>query len=226
MRQLEQLATVGRMCATIAHEINNPLECLNNLLYLVQSEVNTKDGQWYVQQAEQQVSRLAETTQRTLDLFRGKQQLPRVVDMGQLVMEMLANTPAVREIKLVPAIEADLLVLAIPGELRQVLFNLVNNAMQFTPDGGKVLLTVKRSGQRSAEIRVKDEGPGISEANRAKIFRPFYTTRANGGTGVGLWISREMVERIGGSLTFESEPTRRTGTEFIVTLPLAVEHAA
>jgi signal transduction histidine kinase len=105
--------------------------------------------------------------------------------------------------------------------VRQVLFNPMTNAAQFSPEGGEISPSIAQEDGQGL-VRIKDQGPGISEAMRAKLFKPFYTTRSNGGTGLGLWISREMVERVGGSLVFQSEPSRRPGTEFIVTLPLAV----
>ncbi len=87
----------------------------------------------------------------------------------------------------------DLYVSVIPGELRQVLFNLLINASQFSPVGKDFLLSVNRN-EDLAEIRVRDEGAGISEDIKARVFQPFYTTRTIGGTGLGLWVSREMVE--------------------------------
>ena len=87
------------------------------------------------------------------------------------------------------------------------------------PLGAEVRVSVQRAGE-FAEVRVKDEGAGISAKAQARLFQPFYTTRTIGGTGLGLWLSREMVERVGGTLTFESEPALRPGTEFIIRLPV------
>ena len=220
LRQLEQLATVGRMCATLAHEINNPLGSLRNLLYLMHGETITDTGHGLLERADEQVTRLAETTKRTLDLFRGKHLPPTVVNLSELAEDLLANMRFPRGVAIRPSIAEGIHVRAIPGELWQVMFNLLNNAAHFSSEGGEVFLTVQEA-DGEAEIRVRDQGPGISETSRANMFKPFYTTRSSGGTGIGLWISREMVERVGGTLVFESEPTRRPGTEFIVSLPLA-----
>lgn len=220
VRQLERLAMAGRMSATLAHEINNPLESLGNLLHLLHDEVHDDDAELLVDQAESQVRQLAQTVQRTLELFRGKQQDPRVTDLSELVRELVSGLHLPNHARLESEIEDKLCVKVIPGELRQVLFNLLMNAAQFTPVGKPVWLVVRRAGQ-TAEVRVRDEGPGISEASRSKLFQPFYTTKGKEGTGVGLWLSREMIERAGGRLVFHSDPELHAGTEFVATLPLA-----
>lgn len=217
IRDLEKLATAGRMCATLAHEINNPLESLVNLLYLVRDEVKSDIGAEFVRQAEAEVLRLSETTQRTLDLFRGKQQSPRLVDLSELTEELLDSLKL--PVRLIRDIEPGICVFAIPGELRQIIFNIVRNASQFSPVGGEVTVTLHKS-DGSAILSVKDQGPGIPRNMRSQLFQPFYTTRVEGGTGIGLWISREMIRHAGGTLTFESDPETKPGTEFLITLPI------
>jgi signal transduction histidine kinase len=219
LRQLERLATAGRMSATLAHEINNPLESLANLLYLVRDEVQKPDAQELLTQAEAQVQRLTDIVQRTLDMFRGSLQTPQVLDLGDLVRDLLTGLTLPQHARLDRSIEEGLCVKAIPGELRQVLFNLLTNAAHFTRPGTPVTLTVRRNGN-FAEIRVRDEGEGISESSRARLFQPFFTTRKSEGTGIGLWLSKEMIERAGGRLSFASDPAVAPGTEFTATLPL------
>jgi signal transduction histidine kinase len=220
LRELEELATVGRMCATLAHEINNPLAALSNLLYLVQGEVNSEHGAAIVTQAEDQVTRLAETTKRTLDLFRGRKIPAGVVNVSDLARELVGYVKLPRGVRVKATIFDDVCVKAVAGELWQVMFNLISNAGHFSPERSEVFLTLAKVDEE-VEIRVRDLGPGISETTRPNLFKPFYSTRKNGGTGLGLWISKEMVERAGGTLTFASDPVRRPGTEFIVTLPVA-----
>jgi len=223
LSRIEQLAAAGRMCATLAHEINNPLASIVNLLYLLRDEVTTDDGKAFLQKTEVQVIRLGEMARRMLDQFRGKQQLPSRVDLSELAQDLAANISLPHQVRLLTHYTGAVHVHALPGEMRQVLFNLLLNAAQFTPPGGDVTLTVRRCG-RLAQVMVRDDGPGISEENRVHLFRPFYTTSRDGGTGIGLWISREMIERAGGSLTFVSNtvasPGISTGTEFIITLPI------
>lgn len=220
MRHLEQLATAGRMSTTLAHEINNPLETIGNLVFLLRDEVESTEGHEYLDEMQRQLRHLTEITQRTLDLFRGKKSKPALVDMGALVDDLVANTRTPRDVSLRAETAPGICVRLIAGELRQVLFNLVTNAVQFSPPDSTVRVIVWAEGDQ-AVARIIDEGPGISAETRAKLFTPFYSTRGNGGTGIGLWISREMIQGAGGSLTFESDPLTRPGTEFIVRLPLA-----
>lgn len=219
LRQLEQLAAAGRMTATLAHEINNPLESLVNLLHLLKDEVHSEDGNDLLEKAEEQVQRLAETTQNTLRAFRGHHQPMVPVDLSSLAKDLIEDIRLPQHTRLRSEIESDLCVRGVGGELRQVLLNLLINAGNYTPPGKEVALDIHRLGDH-AIIRVKDEGLGITLETRARLFQPFYTTRGHGGTGLGLWLSREMVQRFGGTLTFESDPDIRPGTEFIVRLPL------
>lgn len=219
LRELERLATAGRMSATLAHEINNPLESLGHLLFLLDDEVRSHSARELIQQAEEQVSQLAATVQHTLELFRGGQHSATTFDLAHLVHELVAGLHLPGNARLESSVEDGLCVHMIPGELRQVLFNLLTNAAHFTPPGKPVVLTVARAGTM-AEVKIRDEGPGINGDTAAKLFQPFFTTRGKQGTGIGLWLSKEMVERGGGRLSFHSDPATRPGTEFVVTLPL------
>lgn len=221
VRQLEQQASAGRMCATIAHEINNPLEALGNILYLFRDEALSDEGSKRLAIAEREVARLAQTTQRTLDLFRGKAAIPQRVEVGSLLGETIAALLPPKRAIMEADIDPDLHVKGVPGELRQVFFNLLLNAAQFSPSGTKVQLLARRSGG-SVLVQIRDEGPGISEQMRRRMFQPFQTTRGDSGTGLGLWVSHEIISRSGGSLTFESDPARRPGTTFVVSLPYAM----
>lgn len=217
MRYTEQLATAGRMSAALAHEINNPLESLATVLYLLRDEVHSAEAQEHVRMAEAQVSKLAETTRRTLEMFRGKMPLAHPVNISELAAELAQDIRLPRDVSLRTDIDPHLCIRGVPGELRQVLFNLMLNAASYSPMRGTVTMEVCRAG-RHCEIRVRDEGPGIPEDAQPRIFEPFYTTRRKGGTGIGLWISKEMIERYGGTLTFRTAP--EWGTEFLARMPL------
>lgn len=217
LRYVEQLATAGRMSAALAHEINNPLESLATVLYLLRDEVQTAEGREHISMAEAQVSKLAETTRRTLEMFRGKMPLACPVNISELTAELAQDIRLPRDVELRTEIDPAICVRGVPGELRQVLFNLLLNAASYSPVRGAVTLTVKRAGP-NCEIRVRDQGPGIPADVQAKVFQPFYTTRRSGGTGIGLWISKEMIERYGGTLTFTTSP--ENGTEFLARMPV------
>lgn len=219
VREMEQLAAAGRMSAMLAHEINNPLESLSTVLYLLRDDIHSPEGLQLLQTAESQVQRLVEVTRRTLDEFRGRRPAAHRVDLSDLARNLVADISLPRQVQLEAHIEDDLCVNGVTGELRQVLFNLLLNAAQFSPPDKPVVLNIVRR-EQEAEIRVKDFGRGISEQTRQHLFQPFYTTRPNGGTGIGLWLSHEIIERSGGKLRFESDPDQHPGTEFIATLPL------
>lgn len=217
--ELERLAAAGRMSAVIAHEINNPLDAINTLLFLLRDEVHTPEGLDLLGKTERQVARLIDTSHHTLEMFRGKRQSPYRVNLSDLARDLVAGIRLPENARLNCEIEDELCIQAVPGEMRQVLYNLLLNAAQFTPPGKDVSLIVRRAG-RNAEVRIKDEGPGISSETGSHLFEPFYTTRESGGTGIGLWLSKELVERVHGRLTYESNPATHPGTEFIITLPL------
>lgn len=222
LREMERLALLGRMSATLAHEINNPLDTLNNILYLMRDALTGTESRELLQQAEEQVARLGEISHRTLDLFRGRSQHPHRTDLGQLAHEVVSEL-RLRDRTLIDiTAEDNVFADIIPGEMRQVLFNLLLNASHFSPPGISIQLKV-RTTSGFAEIHVRDEGIGISEETRRHLFQPFYTTRGEEGTGVGLWVSREMVERVSGTLTFDSNPALSPGTDFIIRLPLSRE---
>ena len=216
---LEREAASGRMTATLAHEINNPLESLINLLYLLRDECGTDTARALLDTAEAEVMRLGETTQRTLAVVRGNQHPAKTLYVSDFLKEIAHSIKLPQGVPLDLRLDDDPCVKVVPGELRQAVFNLLLNAAQFTPPGGRVMLSCRRS-QGFAEILIVDEGPGISEAARSHIFQPYYTTREVGGTGLGLWASRGLMQRYGGNITFASEPAVRPGTTFTLSLPL------
>jgi signal transduction histidine kinase len=220
LQELERLASAGRMSATLAHEINNPLHCLQSCLEELSGEVGSPEAKRLLETASRQTDHLSDITQRALQMFRGVQATAVRCDLSGLVQELVLDARLPRHARLVSAIEPALWVYAVPGELRQVIFNLLLNAAQFSPAGREVRLDLRRA-TTTAEIRVTDQGPGILAAAHDRIFQPFFTTRGSEGTGIGLWASREMVRRIGGDMSFSSDPEHAPGAAFVVSLPLA-----
>ncbi|HSB76633.1 MAG TPA: ATP-binding protein, partial [Terriglobales bacterium] len=214
----ERLATAGRLAATIAHEINNPLEAVTNLIYLARSAPAGETGR-YLQMVEDELSRIAHITKMTLGFYRDSG-APTPVSVPELVREVLAlYDPKLRAKNIHVRTELENLqpVLGSKGELRQVIANLVANAVDVLPQSGALSLRAGNEGE-GVQLRVADNGPGIPAENLNRIFEPFFTTKAELGTGLGLWVSRQIVEKHGGKITVESTPA---GTSFTISLPSA-----
>lgn len=216
----ERLATAGRLAATIAHEINNPLEAVTNLIYLARS-ASPEEARRYLRMVEEELSRIAHITKMTLAFYRDSG-TPTPVDMASVVQEVLDlyhTKLSARNIQVQTDVKCAQKVLGSKGELRQVLANLVANAVDVLPRAG-ILSLQARDSHAGVELLVSDTGPGIPPENLDRIFEPFFTTKAELGTGLGLWVSRQIVEKHGGTLAVESSPA---GTCFIVSLPSATQ---
>ncbi|MFN2976438.1 two-component system sensor histidine kinase NtrB [Terriglobus aquaticus] len=236
LRRSEKLAAAGRLAASIAHEINNPLESVTNLLYLLSlDETLAPDSQSYVAMAQQELSRVSEITQQTLRFYR-QSSLPsdtHVADVLKSVLVLHQGKLHAAGIQVRKRIAEDVVVFGYTGELRQLLANLVGNAADAMPHGGTLHLRVRR-GTRGDEggiwITVADTGTGMTEAVRKRIFEPFFTTKEATGTGLGLWVSTEIVGKHRGTIQVRSRaavaPTtialvqqRPTGTVFRLFFP-------
>ena len=216
----ERLATAGRLAATLAHEINNPLEAVTNLIYLARS-APAGEARRYLQMVEEELSRIAHITKMTLGFYRDSG-APTPVDIAELVREVLALYEAklhAKEIRVHTELEYPQQVFGSKGELRQVIANLVANAIDVLPSGGALSVTAADSAG-SVQLRVSDNGHGIPAENLTRIFEPFFTTKAELGTGLGLWVSRQIVEKHGGTISVESTPA---GTCFSICLPAAAQ---
>lgn len=226
LRRTEKLATAGRLAATVAHEVNNPLESLTNLIFLAVHQPGLPDdAKTYLLTAEGELSRIAHIVGQTLGFYRDSAS-PRPVSLGQIVadvLELYQSRAESRKITLSHTAEPGAVVLANAGELKQVIANLISNALDATPLGGAVTATVRRAGA-NVEMLVADTGSGISAENMAHIFEPFFTTKAEVGTGLGLWVSKGIVEKHQGTLTVASETTAgASGTCITVSIPAALE---
>lgn len=223
----EKLAIVGRLASSIAHEINNPLEAVTNLLYLARGTKTLDEAKTLIAAAEDELSRVTHITAQTLRFHRDRT-MAAPHDLGETLDSVLAlYRGRLRQGEVNASCEkiGDLSILGHAGELRQVLANLVANAIDAMPRGGTVRLRARQvieNGGSSKGIRVlvSDSGVGVDEETRARIFEPFFTTKSGTGTGLGLWVSQEIVSKHGGSLRIRScvAGTRR-GTTFAIFIP-------
>ena len=234
LRQTEKLAVAGRLAASIAHEINNPLEAITNCLYLMECSELAAEARTYLTMAQKELDRVSKITMQTLRFYR-RSTRPQRTDVRELVESVLGlMEPRLSQQEI--AVKSDFrpipLVIAHDGEIRQVLANLVGNAIDALATGGRLVLRVAsavdwKTGAPGVKVTVADNGTGMDEAVRSRIFEPFFSTKGITGTGLGLWISREIVEKHHGYLRVWSSKSRHGvagGTVFALFLPLDDGH--
>lgn len=233
LRRNERLATAGRLTAAIAHEIRNPLEALTNLVYLARRDAAGRDE--YLRLAEQEIGRLDSIAQQALGFVR-ESASPERVDAGKLleeVVQLYLRKLQQSQIRIERESQEELEIYGFPGELRQLLSNLILNAMEAMEGGGRLRLRVMRMRERSGEersgarITIADTGPGISASALPHIFEPFFTTKKENGTGLGLWLAYGIVQKHTGWIRVASRTgAGSTGTVFMVFLPESPDIAA
>lgn len=218
----EKLASAGLMIATLAHEINNPLEAATNAVYLASSAAEIADGtRSTLAIAEDELARIAHLTRQTLAFFR--ETTPpapfRLRDTVGNAARMLSSKLAKFNVQLEQDYRESSAVLGLEGEVRQIISNLLRNAIEASPPDSRIRIRTAdlhtlHAGQTLVRLTVADTGVGISTAQRKKIFEPFFTTKPNVGTGLGLWIIKELIVRQNATLHMKSLPGR--GTVFTV----------
>ncbi|MBZ5546587.1 MAG: PAS domain S-box protein [Acidobacteriia bacterium] len=229
VRRSEKLATAGRLAASIAHEINNPLEAVVNLLYLARHD--SANAHQYLTMAEQEVGRIARLAQQTLGFVRDTGS-PGSMDPAVIMDEILqlySRKLEGRRIRVIRRYRNSSQISGYSGELRQLLANLLVNAVDAMAQGGTLQVRVAAGrqwsdGREGIRITVADNGSGVPRENLRRIFEPFYTTKKDAGTGLGLWVSRGIVQKHGGSIRVRSRSEGpATGTVFTVFLPYGYE---
>jgi PAS domain S-box-containing protein len=222
----ERMATIGRMAASIAHEVNNPLEAILNLGYLLaENRSLDREAHRYAQLLVAEVLRVSEITKQTLSFYRDTTRtgVVNLADLLDGVLKLQKPTFQQHSIQVFTRYQPNACVLARPGELRQVFTNLILNSVDALPSsGGEIHVSVTRADQASvACVTVADNGPGIPSAIRDRVFEPFFSTKTGKGTGLGLWITQGIVRKYGGSIRMRtwSDCPARSGTAFRVCLP-------
>lgn len=226
LRRTEKLAAAGRLAASIAHEINNPLESVTNLLYLLQQEAQLSGmGREYLALAEQELSRVSQIATQTLRFHRQstRPSLVKVEDVLEAVRALYKSRVLRLDAKLETHYGDTPAIVAFEGELRQLFANLISNALDaMPPQGGRLIVRTRpatnNEGIRGVLVTVADNGQGIPSELLGRIFEPFVTSKGNTGTGLGLWVSREIVQKHRGSMRVRSRTDRRSGTVFQVFL--------
>ncbi|HEV2132935.1 MAG TPA: PAS domain S-box protein [Terracidiphilus sp.] len=212
LRTTERLAAVGRLAATVAHEINNPLEAVTNLIYLAKAGAVREEIREFLARAEEEIERISQLTKQTLGFYR-ETKTATAVKVGDLLnplMMVFASRLRNKGAEIYPEILEHPEIKAIPGEIRQLLANLLSNSIDAVQEGGRIHIRVSRGDARNGEqrsgvrITVADSGSGISSAAREHIFEPFFTTKKDVGTGLGLWVCKNIVENHQGSLRLKS----------------------
>jgi signal transduction histidine kinase len=224
----EKLASMGRLAATIAHEINNPLESVANLVYLSKGHPEIpQQVREYLEIAEQEVARAAHISHQTLGFQRAISQPARLVvaDVIEAIVGIYERKFVYKGVRTERHVQPGLTIFALDGELKQILSNLISNALDACQENGRVTIRAHRTvwGARAepvARITIADNGSGISNENKARIFHPFFTTKEFVGTGLGLWITKSLIEKRGGSIQVRSRQTSPSGTVMSFCLPL------
>jgi signal transduction histidine kinase len=228
LRKSEKLAVAGRLAASIAHEINNPLEAVTNVIYLMKLTATDRAMADYLRLAEQELARVTEITKQTLKFYREPSHLgpTDVAEVFESVLQLYAGKIAARNVRVYKELDRIQPITAGAGELRQMLANLIGNALDAMRNGGRLRLRARHSrdrlnGQRpGVRIAIADTGTGIPAELRAKVFEPFVSTKGDTGTGLGLWVTSEIVKKHGGRIRLRScVHPRRSGTTFSVFLP-------
>jgi signal transduction histidine kinase len=226
--QSEKLAVTGRLAASIAHEINNPLEAVTNLLYLMRGNLTPEQRKQFLAEAEQELARVTEITKQTLRFYREPSQ-PTATDVSA-VLDSVLRLHGSRLRAAGVRVHSEILsetatVLSTPGELRQILANIIGNATDAMRQGGCLTIRIsnRKQWQRTGccvQLTIADNGTGIPPDVLPTIFEPFVTTKGETGTGLGLWVTSEIVKKNGWKIRVRSsrDPGHR-GTVFSLVIP-------
>jgi len=220
----EKLAAMGRLASTVAHEINNPLEAVTNLLFLARSEPLPETASAYLATAERELARLGNITRLTLGFVRVSASSSSVDIAGVLddVLSIFQHRLETRSVHVERCYSTGLHVSIPPHELRQIVTNVIANAADAVPvDGAHIAISLTQQTD-SAVLLIQDNGSGIAPDHIPRIFEPFFSTKQETGTGIGLWVTRELVEKNGGRISVETgDLANGLHTSFRIELPLA-----
>jgi PAS domain S-box-containing protein len=229
LRRNDRLAAMGKLAGIVAHEINNPLEAITNTFYLLQGHPSLDvEARSYAQLAEQELARISHITKQSLSFYREHQRAIQV-SISELLDDVLAlqqRSLQINRISLETRYMTKGELQGFPAELKQVFMNLISNAIQAMPDGGRLRIRISQAPGKKAKtcgvrICITDNGTGIRAEDAKRLFEPFFSTKPTKGTGLGLWISRGIVQKHDGKLRFRSIfQGSRVATCFEMVLPM------
>jgi signal transduction histidine kinase len=225
LRKSEQLAAAGRLAASIAHEINNPLEAVTNLLYLARMEgSDSSNSRQWLEEADRELRRLSHIAARSLKFYRQDTApvLSSLEDLIESVLFFYETEINMRNITLVRRYRTSPQVLYHPGEFRQVITNLIGNALDALPRNGRLMVGVQPSsdpaGRPGVAVTVADNGSGMDRTMLDHLFQPFVTTKGEAGTGLGLWVSKGILDKHRTTISVRSK--LNSGTVFRLFVPV------
>jgi PAS domain S-box-containing protein len=223
LRTTEKLALAGRITASVAHEINNPLDTIGNLLQLIHLDPSKQQAGEYAELASRELHRVNQVIRSMLSLYR-ESQSPVSVPLADLlrgVLSLLEMHIKGKEAEISCNLLDDAIVEGFPAELRQVFTNLIHNALEAIPQRGKIIIECAiAQTEKDVCVAITDNGSGISEGNMTRLFQHLFTTKGVNGTGLGLWVSKGIIEKHGGSIEARTESASgASGAQFIVILP-------
>lgn len=229
LRDNQKLITIGRLAASIAHEINNPLEAVTNLLYLVGEEKGLPESaRSYLELAQRELDRVGQISRQTLNFSRETRGpvRTRIDGLMEEVLSLYSRRIAEKNLRVERQYDCPDEAIVYPGEMRQVLSNLITNAVEASEIRGRLRVRIRCArnwsdpGVKGIRISVGDNGTGIEPAVQRRLGEPFYTTKGQRGTGLGLWVTRSIIQRYGGEIQLRSSiAPNRHGTVFSIFLP-------
>jgi PAS domain S-box-containing protein len=232
LRRSEKLAAAGRIAGTLAHEVNNPLTAVTNLLYLLEFNPSLDEAaRQYLSLASSEIARVSHIVRSTLAFYReSSHPVPvNVIELVDNVLELFAVNITAKSLTVHTRYSADEQFVGYPGETRQAVGNLISNAIDAAPNGSRISVRVRaardwKTDRKGIRIIVADVGNGIAREHCAKLFEPFFTTKGEKGTGLGLWVTQGIVHKHGGFIRVRSSDTAgRSGTVFSLFLPVSAE---
>jgi PAS domain S-box-containing protein len=224
LRKAEKIAAASRLASTVAHEINNPLEAVGNLVYLARNEPGLPaEAAAHLAIAEDELRRVEHIAKQTLAFYRESTRW-EPVNLAKIIessLTLYSNKLANKNVSVTKDIARDAAFLGSSGEMKQMISNLISNAIDAISVNGRLQIIVSTDGN-NIELRIEDDGPGIHPGNLSKIFEPFFTTKKDVGTGLGLWVARQIAERHGGTIEARSgAPGSLPGASFLIRLPVS-----